>query len=321
MPTIVEPSVAAIGEAARRLLLGHVVALPTETVYGLAGRTSDLTALQRIYALKGRPEDNPLIAHVLDANQAQRLTPRWSAAAQQLADAFWPGPLTLILPRHPDVPAIATGGRSTIAIRAPHHDVFRAVLARTGSVLSAPSANRSGHISPTLAQHVANDFADDESLLILDGGATVIGIESTVLDLTTTVPLVRRPGAITIDAIRDVIGDVDHVDDGAQSDSPGTSSRHYAPRTPATLVATADLRHAIEAVVGRAVVVRWTDANVPAPHESVRMPDDPVAYAAALYRVLRDADACAADAMLIERPPETPAWRAIYDRLRRATIG
>ncbi|MCA9294969.1 MAG: threonylcarbamoyl-AMP synthase [Phycisphaerales bacterium] len=318
MPSIVDPSIAACHEAARRLLRGMIVALPTETVYGLAARTFDPAALERIYSLKGRPADNPLIAHVLDAEHARRLTTIWTERAQQLADAFWPGPLTIILPRHPDVPAAAAGGRSTIAIRAPRHEVFRAVLARTGEPLSAPSANRSGHVSPTRAQHVADDFADDADLLILDGGASVYGIESTVVDLTSDPPVVLRPGAITLEQLRAVVPTIITQRHDAQIHSPGTSDRHYAPRTPARCVPRNTVVDELAQSTGRAVVLSIGALEIPALHVSMVMPIDAEHYAHELYDALRAADAHHADEIVIEEPPDDAAWHAVRDRIRRA---
>jgi L-threonylcarbamoyladenylate synthase len=320
MSTIVDPSIAACQEAARRLLRGMVVALPTETVYGLAACTFNPAALQHIYALKGRPSDNPLIAHVLDAQHARRLTTIWTNRAQQLADAFWPGPLTIILPRHPDVPDAAAGGRPTIAIRAPRHDVFRAVLARTGEPLSAPSANRSGHISPTRAQHVADDFADAADLLILDGGVSVYGIESTVVDLTVDPPVILRPGAVTLKQLRAVVPTIIAQRHDTQAHSPGTSDRHYAPRTPARCMPRAALIEELAQTRDRAVVLTFGAWEVPSPHVSIVMPIDAERFAHELYDALRAGDARRVDRLLIEEPPDDDAWHAIRDRIRRACV-
>jgi len=318
MATIVEPSVAACQHAARRLLRGELVALPSETVYGIAGRTFDPHAIERIYAAKRRPMDNPLIAHVLDAAHARRLVSIWTETAQRLSDAFWPGPLTMILPRHPDVPAIAAGGRRTIAVRAPRHDVFRTVIARAGEPLSAPSANRSGHVSPTRAQHVADDFPDDD-LLILDGGASVYGIESTVIDMTCATPTILRPGVIDHATLVEVLGTVAQHEAHDQLDSPGTSTRHYAPNTPCAVAPIDAIVRALDDAAHPVVVLTTTPLEVRSPHQRCPMPDDARAYAHSLYAALRRADACELERILIETVPDDRAWDAVRDRLTRAS--
>jgi L-threonylcarbamoyladenylate synthase len=320
MPTFAEPTPPAITTAAERLRGGGVVAFPTETVYGLGGLTRHVGALDRIYALKGRPADNPLIAHVRDATEARSIVTGWSQTCDRLAGLFWPGPLTLVLARADDVPARATAGRGTIAVRAPRHPVARALLEATGAPVSAPSANRSFGVSPTTAQHVAADFADVDDLLILDGGACEIGLESTVLDCTTDPPRVLRPGSVTRPMLVEAIGDVDEIEATSQAASPGTSPRHYAPRTSAALVDPDELDEQLGAGSERAAVICFDASRVPSPHRAIEMPQGAGAYARRLYAALRAADEAGCARILIECPPASnEIWRAVLDRLRRAT--
>jgi L-threonylcarbamoyladenylate synthase len=322
MPRPVEPTDDAIAEAAARLRDGHVVAFPTETVYGLGADTFSAAAIERVYALKGRPLDNPLIAHVLDEPQARAVVAGWDGSCARLARRFWPGPLTLVLPRAPDVPEAATAGWPTIAVRAPDHAVARALLAAFGGSISAPSANRSGHVSPTTARHVADDFADAADLLILDGGPCAVGVESTVLDLSGAVPCVLRPGAVTLEALRDELGEVAVGDMAQQAASPGTTMRHYAPRAPAELVPAAELAERLRALRGPAVVLCFESGAVGAPHRAIVMPRSPEAYAARLYGALREADALRPQRIIIEQPPINGGmWLAVHDRLLRAAGG
>jgi L-threonylcarbamoyladenylate synthase len=321
-----EPTEANIRRAVRALLAGGVVAFPTETVYGLGALARNAGAVQRVYGMKGRPAGNPLIAHVLDAAGARRVVGQWPAEAERLAERFWPGPLALVLPRGEDIPLEATGGRPTVAVRAPAHQVARALLtALKGEALSAPSANPSGRTSATTAEHVLADFAEVPGLLVLDGGPCPVGIESTVLDLSGARPAILRPGAITVAQIEAALGCpvmVRHaVEQGA---SPGTAARHYAPATPATLVESARLREVLEALPERVAVLAVTDAGgagATGRHAVVRMPGDAAGYAAALYDALRHADAAGCAAIVIEEPgaPGAPEWAAVHDRLRRAT--
>jgi len=226
---IIEPNQAHIREAAERLRAGSVVAFPTETVYGLACATFDPTAIALVYELKGRPRDNPLIAHVPDADAGRSLAQHWNPTAAALCHAFWPGALTLVVERSPQVPMQASAGRSTLAVRCPAHPVAQRLLAAFGRPISAPSANRSGHISATTAQHVADDFADValpgmDELLIIDGGPTAMGIESTVIDVTTEPPRILRPGSITAEQIERVLeAAVETRPIAGQGASPGTS--------------------------------------------------------------------------------------------------
>ncbi|MCP3902452.1 MAG: threonylcarbamoyl-AMP synthase [Planctomycetes bacterium] len=320
MSRVVDPTPDAIEAAAARLRAGHPVAFPTETVYGLGAGTLDAAALEAVYTLKGRPDDNPLIAHVAGAAAARALVTRWDTRCDALVERFWPGPLTLVLPKAAHVPDRATAGLATIAVRAPRHPVAVDLLAAYGAAISAPSANRSGHVSATTARHVADDFADVADLLVLDGGPCAIGLESTVLDLTGATPVVLRPGSVTEEALGRVLGPVRVLRIDTQAASPGTSMRHYAPRTPCVCVETEELV-AMLAETAHPVAVLCFDTNaVPSPHRPIAMPQGAGTYAAQLYDALREADRMSVERIVIERPPETnEIWKAIVDRIRRAT--
>jgi len=318
MPRVVDATDVNLREAAAMLGRGVPVAFPTETVYGLGAPTHDERALQLVYELKGRPHSNPLIAHVRDADEAASLVASWDERATRLAERFWPGALTMVLARAPHVPDRATGGRATIALRAPRHPIARALLDAFGGPISAPSANRSGRISPTTAAHVASEFADQSELFILDGGASTLGIESTVVDLSTPQARLLRPGSITADEIASVIGPVERPRIAAQDASPGTSASHYAPRTPATLFRGSELSVLLR-TGGSAVVLGSRGLAVPAGHRHLIMPIDAVEYAARLYAALREADDLGVARILIELPvSEGGVWDAIRDRLVRA---
>ena len=222
---------ASIADAVIRLRAQRLVAVPTETVYGLAARTLDPAAIEEIYEVKGRPKDNPLIAHVSSIEMARSLVSHWPEEADRLALVLWPGPLTIVLPKADSVPSVSTGGRDSIAIRIPAHSVALEVIHRLGEPISAPSANRSGSLSATEARHVLSEFVDHD-LLVLDGGPCRVGLESTVIDLRGRHPEVLRPGVVTPDRLSAILGvgvDAPKVD--KQADSPGTTSSHYAPAT------------------------------------------------------------------------------------------
>ena len=315
-----------IARAAALLHQGKAVAFPTETVYGLGGRTFSPEAARLIHALKGRPASNPLIAHVLDVAGAQRVTNAWSAECTQLTSAFWPGPLTLVLPRHPDVPREATGGRDTVAVRSPQHPVARALLqAVGGEPISAPSANLSGRTSATSAAHVRHDFAHVPELLILDGGACAVGIESTVLDLTAPEPTILRPGSVTAAELQAALGRPVRVREATeQGASPGTAISHYAPVTPAVLVPRGQLETFMAGQAPGCAVLMVAPHGVPpalrAHHQVFPMPELCEAYAAVLYDRLRAADASGARLIVIQDPATAdPRWSGVRDRLRRAT--
>ncbi|MFO0962474.1 MAG: L-threonylcarbamoyladenylate synthase [Phycisphaerales bacterium] len=321
MPTILDPGDGSIARAAQVLRDGGAVAFPTETVYGLGALTMDPRGIARVYELKGRPADNPLIAHVLDAAGARAIAEGWDARCDELAARLWPGPLTMVLARRAGVPAAAAGGRASIAVRSPAHPVARRLLqALGGAAVSAPSANRSGRISATSAPHVAQEFADEPDLLVIDGGPCELGLESTVVDLTGPRPVLLRPGTVTLEALRAILGEVDAPHIAQQLQSPGTAHRHYAPTTPAELAPHGGLRAALAAQPRPCAVLCFDESEVPAPHTAITMPRDGQVYARALYDALRTADAMGCSRIVIERPAGTEGvWRAIADRLVRAT--
>lgn len=310
-------------EAASVLQAGGLVAFPTETVYGLGADARRPEAVQRIFAAKGRPADNPLIVHVPDIAAAKALVTSWPATAQLLAEAFWPGPLTLLLPKRPEIPDLVTAGLSAVGLRVPAHPVALRLLEVTGLPVAAPSANPYMGISPTTAQHVASGLGDRVDL-ILDGGPTQVGIESTVVDLTGTVPLVLRPGGVSLEALQRVLPDVRMANkreaEGPRL-SPGLARRHYSPKAPLRLVEGKQaLVSAALAAVGETLgVMSLGDPPTELPRAHLRpMPPDPEGYAQALYAALHDLDAAGATLILAERPPAEAAWLAVRDRLTRA---
>lgn len=321
MPIILEPSLSSITRAADAMRAGIPVAFPTETVYGLGARTLDPAGIAEIYRLKWRPSNNPLIAHVLDAQGAQSVIEGWDPRCDELASRLWPGPLTLVMPRRPSVPSEAVGGRPTIAVRSPSHPVARRLLEELGgAAISAPSANRSGHVSPTIAHHVAEDFAAEADLLILDGGRSEFGLESTVIDLTTPRPLLLRPGTVTLESLQAILGEIDAPQITMQSASPGTAARHYAPRTPAALVPINGIRLALTKEPRPCAVLSFDASHVASPHTTITMPRDARLYASTLYDALRSADSLGCARILVEMPPSSDGlWRAVVDRLQRAT--
>ena len=309
---------AAITDAVSVLRRGALVAVPTETVYGLAARALDARALAAVFEAKGRPTTHPLIAHVLDLDAALRVASD-IGAARALAAAFWPGPLTFILPRRSDVPDSLSGGLPTVAVRAPAHPVARALIAALGEPIAAPSANRYQHVSPTEAQHVARSLGDKVSL-ILDGGPCARGIESTVVDLVGP-PRILRLGPITLGALRQVMPEVAMVDErvvdeGTQRASPGLDARHYAPSVPAHLV---DL--SFQGFSSGDALVAHGDASalVARGVRVVQLPREPGAYANGLYAALHTLESEGVARIFVERVPDGEAWDAVRDRLSRAT--
>tara|TARA_B100002051_G_scaffold266952_1_gene294773 strand:+ start:284 stop:1309 length:1026 start_codon:yes stop_codon:yes gene_type:complete len=324
-PSVLSHDESSIREAAAALTRSGVVAFPTETVYGLGASTLDPTALDAVFRIKGRPQDNPLIAHVLDIEGAKTITTGWDDRCTLLAEAWWPGPLTLVLGRGESVPDQASGGRPTLAVRSPEHPVARALLEAFGSPISAPSANRSGGISPTCAQHIVDDFSGDpeaRDLIVLDGGRCRVGIESTVLDMTMDPPRILRPGVLTPEVLEPLIGRIETTAIREQVHSPGTAERHYSPQTSCMLVEEPELIDRLASNECRCVVITSISGRrelVQPPHELILMPLDPAGYAMELYEALRRADAERADLILIETTGEDdPNWLAIRDRLMRA---
>lgn len=314
------PDDPAIREAAEVLLAGGLVAFPTETVYGLGADGLNPEAVARIYAAKGRPVTNPVILHVADAASAQPLVVQWPAAAQTLARRYWPGPLTLVLPASEAVPAIVRAGGPTVALRCPAHPVAQALIRAVGRPLAAPSANRSQHLSPTLAGHVASSLGEAVDL-ILDAGPTKAGLESTILDLSGTRPRILRPGPVAPGELEALIGPVDiwegAVGAGARQDAPGMAERHYAPRARLELVAPgAGLTSASGSV---AYVGIGALPALPAGVRGVLLPLDARAVAARLYALLHELDDAGFARIVMERPPRDEAWLAVRDRLQRAS--
>ena len=307
-----------IDKAVELLRAGQVVALPTETVYGLGADALNPAAVARIFALKGRPTDHPLIIHLPPEADIGDWAANVPPAARALAAAFWPGPLTLILKRGPRVPKAVTGGQDTVALRVPEHPVALALLRAFGSGIAAPSANRYGHISPTTAAHVRIEFGDAVPL-ILDGGPCRVGIESTIVDLSRGTPVVLRPGAVTERDIRRVLGDTaDRPAEGPAPRAPGLVKRHYAPRTPAELVDSAALPARSAELTRAGHRVGMLVFGTAPPADGIALPPDPAAYSRGLYAALRDLDRRGYARLLIETPPQDDTWHAVRDRLNRA---
>ena len=314
---------AAVAEAARRLHAGELVAFPTETVYGLGADATNPEAVAKIFALKGRPEKHPLIVHIADPLAIALWARHVPAAAATLAARFWPGPLTLVLAKSARVPAAVTGGQDTVGLRCPSHPVAQELLrefARIGSGgVAAPSANRFGHVSPTTAQHVREEFGGD--LFVLDGGACEVGLESTIVDLSRGAPVLLRPGAISRRDIESVLGIAPAERDAAAPRAPGTLAAHYAPRTPLALL---DPR-ALEAEMAKASDVAVLAMHTKPPGATVvawiTAPADPLRYGHDLYANLRELDRQRATQILVEAPPALPGWEAVNDRLKRAAAG
>ena len=318
------PTPEAIASAVDHLRGGRLVAFPTETVYGLGADADNPDAVRRIFAAKGRPADHPVIVHLYDTSQLARWARTAPEGALKLAAAFWPGPLTLILPRAPGVSDIVTGGQDSVGLRVPAHPVARELLRAFGGGIAAPSANRFGRISPTSARHVADDLGD-AAAQILDGGACPIGIESTIVAFIDDVPLLLRPGGTDARDLSRVLGHALREAGNAAPRAPGTLASHYAPRTPASLVAADALRAEIEQLGARDEIVAVLAHTVARPSDLagiwLRAPAEAAAYAHDLYANLRTLDAANADVILIERVPDDDGWLAVRDRLIRATQG
>jgi L-threonylcarbamoyladenylate synthase len=298
--------------AVRALRAGDVVAFPTETVYGLGADARNPDAVSKVFALKGRPANNPLIVHVADIEMARTVVRAWTPQAMELAERHWPGPLTLVLERAEGIPDVVTGGGSTVAVRCPDHAVALELLRAFDGPLVAPSANLSGTISPTTAAHVRSIFED---VLVLDGGPCRAGIESTVVSLLDDPPLVLRLGALSLDQFGIHTNTAARTPSGPLP-SPGMLDRHYAPRTPMSLFDGEAWPGVLAAYPGAIVLTHRADR--PGVHE--HLPGDDVGYARRLYAALHEADAMDAPHILIERPTEPGGlWDAIRDRLRRAS--
>jgi L-threonylcarbamoyladenylate synthase len=324
------PSADALTEAARVLRGGGLVAFPTETVYGLGANALDAAAVQRIFAAKGRPANNPLIVHVAEASQVQQIVADWPQLAARLAARFWPGPLTLVLPKRDVMPDVVTAKGPTVAVRVPAHPVTQALLRAAALPIAAPSANRSSELSPTRAEHVLRGL-DGGIEMVLDCGPTSGGIESTVLDLTTIPPRLLRPGPISVAELEEEIGSLSRdrsLPIAAPHDlqplpSPGMMPRHYAPRTPLECVEGDGEAERLSSLLRDGRPIGWvTFANSAIAPSGVLvrvLPSDPVGYAAKLYAVLHELDTAGLERILVTLPPDADEWLAVRDRLRRAT--
>jgi L-threonylcarbamoyladenylate synthase len=315
---------AAIDRAATLLADGELVAFATETVYGLGARADDDAAVAKIFEAKGRPADHPLIVHVLDAARAERFAGELAPLATRLVAAFWPGPLTIIVPRRADIGAAAAGGQATIGLRCPSHPVARALLQaaheRGVPGVAAPSANRFGRISPTRASHVVEEFGTD--LAVLDGGACPVGIESSIVDCSRGHPVLLRPGQLTRERIEAAAGEPLRDPDADAPRASGTLEAHYAPRAKLRLMSGPMLNTALQLLGAEplklAVYSRSVPLNVAPGVRHRRMPAWPDGAAQELFSVLRELDAEGAQLIWVEEPPTDPEWDGVRDRLRRA---
>lgn len=320
----------AVGRAAELLRAGKVVALPTETVYGLAANALDAEAVAKIFQIKGRPASNPVIVHVASLEMARRCVATWTPLADELAKAFWPGPLTLVLARGRKIPDVVTAGGETVGVRWPGHPFMQSVIRECGFPLAAPSANLSNRLSPTNAEHVQKDLAG-KICLIVDGGQSQVGIESTVVDLTTATPRVLRPGMIHEESLAAICGEIETAKSKAQTGalrSPGLIEKHYSPRAKLFVLDwrdDADLKSQIADLQiqnSRCHVI--AHSKIPPPERYARVsviPHDAEAFARAIYAELHRCDALGAQCIVVEALPESPEWRAVADRLRRAAAG
>lgn len=295
---------------------GGLVAFPTETVYGLGADASSEAAVRRLYEVKGRPAEHPVIVHFTSAEDAFRWAREVPDGARALAKRFWPGPLTLILKRSALAQDFVTGGQDNVGLRIPSHPVAHELLKIFGNGVAAPSANRFGHVSPTTAAHVREDLGADVDL-VLEGGPAEVGIESTIIDFSGVAPVLLRPGHISPAQMEEVLDSKVGFSTGNATRHSGGLERHYAPRTPARLVPTHELDREIARLGDKVAVLAFSR-----PDERVdywlRVPREPRGYAQRLYAALRELDAAGCEAILIESPPEAPEWAAVLDRLRRA---
>lgn len=322
-----------IAEAVTRLKSGGLVAFPTETVYGLGADALSEAAVQRVFDVKGRPAHNPLIVHVSGEAMAKRVAAEWPEDAQKLAERFWPGPLSIVVPKAASVPGIVTGGGPNVAVRCPSHPLTLSLLEAFGGPLVGPSANVSGFVSPTTAEHVREAF-EARDVLVLDGGACTGGIESTVVSVVGGMARVLRSGLIDAAVIGEVLGRVvECADSGVVSaipnaatsaESPGQLSSHYSPQAKAVMVEAPDVDKAVATVERECVLITHSPDEIrsgPKRHV-ISMPGDARGYARRLYAALREADAMHPELIVIVTPPDestNPVWRAVRDRLKRAT--
>jgi L-threonylcarbamoyladenylate synthase len=306
---------AAIRRAAELIRAGRLVAFPTETVYGLGANALDAAAVERIFEAKGRPKTSPLIVHVASVDMASALAGEWPERADRLARAFWPGPLTLVVRKGADIPAVVTAGLDTVGLRVPAHPVALELLRESGVPIAAPSANRFTELSPVTAEHVRASLGDSVEM-ILEGGECSVGIESTVVSLANEKPLLLRPGIVSAADIEALIGPLERADGNAHGahQSPGQHPRHYRPRKPLYLMEPGDsLPKGRGAYLRRSAIPAGRSAEV-----VVQMPANPIDYAARLYGTLHELDHRDVEWIAVESPPGDSDWEAIADRLRRA---
>ena len=321
---------AAVERAAGWLAAGELVAFPTETVYGLGARADDDAAVARIFAAKGRPANHPLIVHVVNADDAQRFAARLPPVAMRLMAAFWPGPLTVIVPRRPEIASAAAGGQLSVGLRSPAHSVAQALLVaarRLGVAgVAGPSANRFGRVSPTRAAHVEQEFG--AALAVLDGGPCAVGIESSIVDCSRERPVLLRPGVLTRAQIEAAAQEPLHDADAAAPRAPGTLATHYAPRAEVRLMSPGLIGTSLQAfqalqtagreAAGLAVYSRAAPLQTQPGVRQRRMPERPDAVAHELFAVLREFDDEGVQLIWIEAPPPGPEWDGVRDRLQRA---
>ncbi|MCA9197225.1 MAG: threonylcarbamoyl-AMP synthase [Planctomycetales bacterium] len=310
---IVPSNSESISAAANLLRQGQLVAFPTETVYGLGADARNEAAVRKIFAAKGRPADHPLIVHLSCANELSAWAVNVSDAALNLATAFWPGPLTLILQKTDEVSPVVTGGQTTVGLRIPGHPVALELLRTFGSGIAAPSANLFGHISPTRATHVQDELHDHVSM-ILEGGACQVGLESTIVDCSTNTVRILRPGGIDAAAIADQLGYQPEVCQRTEIRVSGSLESHYAPRKPTSLVEQPP--DDTDANLG---VIAFIPAPTSFAGQWLQMPEDAQHYAQSLYNALRQLDASSVERIVVQRVPDGDEWLAVRDRLQRAT--
>ena len=312
-----------VAEAARRLAAGEAIAFPTETVYGLGADGTNAAAVEKIFALQGRPADHPLIVHIASADTLGDWAATVPPQAKALANRFWPGPLTLILEKSARVPAIVTGGQSSVGLRCPSHPMAQELLrefARIGhGAIAAPSANRFGHVSPTTAAHVREEFG--AALFVLDGGACEFGIESTIVDLSRGTPILLRPGAVTREDLATALGELPRDRDADAPRASGTLAAHYAPRTALVVADRASLDAELRSPSNIAVLALREAPPAANVTSWIAASEDPARYAHDLYANLRTLDASGAKRIVVEALPTTIEWEAVNDRLARAAAG
>lgn len=324
MATVLTCNDANIELAVAELRNGYVIGIPTETVYGLAADASNANAVAKIFSLKGRPSDHPLIVHLASANEARAWASDWSETAEALANAFWPGPMTLIVNRAARVLDEVTGGQNTVGLRVPSHPVAQQVLQRFRGGLAAPSANKFGHVSPTSARHVADEFSTDE-LLILDGGVCEVGVESTIIDLSSGTPRILRPGRVRAHEVERVLSKPLATIREAAPRVSGSLDSHYAPRKTTIMLDGDALEIFLDASRDRGKRVglihhsrRFAKAKA---SERITLSHEIAAqYEHEIYGALRTLDDSRADLIAVETPPNGSDWDAVNDRLRRATF-